>query len=140
MDLDRIDDGLRCMSWGLPSAQCAVGGVRTRLTEDNAKTRLTGVMPAVAGGFLAAAEGCGSSRDSGRETGGAGGASGSDAGTGDAAKEVSTGGSSGGGAAGSAGAGGGNVDGTTGWDGCSKFCSGALCASSSFCIQNGDGA
>jgi len=79
-----------------------LGGVRTRLTEDNAKARLTGVMPAVAGGLLAAAEGCGSSRDSRTETGGAGGASGSDAGTGE--------------------------------------CSGALCASGSFCIQIGDGA
>ena len=114
-------------------------GYERRLTEDNAKTLLTGVMPTVAGGFLAVAEGCGSSRDSRTETGGAGRESGSDAGT-DAAKEVSTGGSSGGGAAGSAGAGGGNVDGTTGSDGCSKFCSGAICASGSFCIQNGDGA
>jgi hypothetical protein len=77
-------------------------GVRTRLTEDNAKTLLTGVMPAVAGGFLAGAEGCGTSRDSRTETGGAGGASGSDVGAGD--------------------------------------CSGALCTSGSFCIQNGDGA
>ena len=77
-------------------------GVRTRLTEDNAKTLRTGVMPAVAGRSLAVAEGCGSSRDSGTETGGAGGAPGSDAGTGD--------------------------------------CSGALCASGSFCVQNGEGA
>jgi hypothetical protein len=101
MDLERVDDGLRRTSRGLSSAQCAVGGVRTRLTEDNAKTRLTGVMPAVAGGFLAGAGGCRASRDSRTETGGAGGVSGSDAGTGDAA---------------------------------------ALCASGSFCIQNGEGA
>jgi hypothetical protein len=71
MDLNRVDDGLRRLSRGPSSAHMRSGGVRTRLTDDKAKARLTGVMPAVAGGFLAAAVGCGSSRDSRTETGGA---------------------------------------------------------------------
>lgn len=82
----------------------------------NAKTPLTRVMPAAAGGFLAAAERCGSSVDSGAEPVGAGGSSRSDVGSGDG--------------------GGGGMCHHAG-DKCAS--SSGLCASGPFCAQIGDG-